>query len=87
MSAPHVKVYSGNLCPYCNAAKKLLESKSVSYEEINVDKDSAQRAIMEKLSQRTSVPQIFIGATHVGGFDDLVELNRAGKLNQLLGLT
>ena len=87
MSTPHIKIYSGNLCPYCNAAKKLLAGKGVSYEEINVDKDSAQRAVMEKLSQRTSVPQIFIGETHVGGFDDLAELNRAGKLNQLLGLT
>ena len=86
MSTPNIKVYSGNLCPYCNAAKKLLESKGVQYEEINVDTDPEQREIMEKLSQRTSVPQIFIGETHVGGFDDLAELNREGQLNGLLGL-
>jgi len=86
MTTPNIKVYSGNLCPYCNAAKRLLESKGVQYEEINVDTDPATRAEMEKLSQRTSVPQIFIGDTHVGGFDDLAELNREGKLNPMLGL-
>lgn len=86
MTTPNIKVYSGNLCPYCNAAKRLLESKGVQYEEINVDTDPAIRTEMEKLSQRTSVPQIFIGDTHVGGFDDLAELNREGKLNPMLGL-
>ena len=86
MTTPNIKVYSGNLCPYCNAAKKLLESKGVTYEEINVDGDPAMREQMEQLSQRTSVPQIFIGDTHVGGFDDLAELNREGKLNAMLGL-
>ena len=86
MTTPHIKVYSGNLCPYCTAAKRLLDSKGVQYEEINVDTDPATRSEMEQLSQRTSVPQIFIGDTHVGGFDDLAELNREGKLNAMLGL-
>ncbi len=86
MTTPNIKVYSGNLCPYCTAAKRLLESKGVQYEEVNIDTDPAIRAEMEKLSQRTSVPQIFIGDTHVGGFDDLAELNREGKLNPMLGL-
>ena len=86
MTTPDIKVYSGNLCPYCNAAKKLLDSKGVSYVEINVDTDVSKREEMEQLSQRTSVPQIFIGDTHVGGFDDLAELNREGKLNPMLGL-
>ncbi len=86
MTTPNVKVYSGNRCPYCTAAKKLLENKGVQYEEINVDTDEGIRKEMEKLSQRTSVPQIFIGDTHVGGFDDLAELNREGKLNEMLGL-
>ncbi len=85
-TTPNVKVYSGNRCPYCTAAKKLLENKGVQYEEINVDTDDSIRKEMEKLSQRTSVPQIFIGETHVGGFDDLAELNREGKLNEMLGL-
>ena len=86
MTTPHIKVYSGNLCPYCTAAKRLLDSKGVQYEEINVDTDPAMRSEMEQLSQRTSVPQIFIGDTHVGGFDDLAELNREGKLAAMLGL-
>lgn len=79
-----IKVYSGNLCPYCNAAKRLLDSKGVSYQEINVDTDPSQREHMEQLSQRTSVPQIFINDQHIGGFDDLAELNREGKLDTLL---
>ena len=83
---PNIKVYSGNFCPYCTAAKRLLDSKGVPYEEINIDNDAKTRAEMEQLSQRTSVPQIFIGDTHVGGFDDLAELNREGKLNTMLGL-
>ena len=82
--SPHIKVYSGNRCPYCEAAKRLLEKKEAQYEEINVDTDPSQREIMENLSKRQSVPQIFIGDFHVGGFDDLVELQRAGKLDNLL---
>ena len=79
-----IKVYSGNLCPYCNAAKRLLDSKNVTYQEINVDTDPSARTEMESLSQRSSVPQIFINGTHVGGFDDLAELNREGKLDEML---
>lgn len=86
MTTPHIKVYSGRLCTYCNAAKRLLDNKGVQYEEVLVDDDPAIREEMEQLSQRTSVPQIFIGDTHVGGFDDLAELNREGKLDGMLGL-
>ena len=86
MTTPNIKVYSGRLCTYCNAAKRLLDSKGVKYDEILIDDDQAIRDEMEKLSGRTSVPQIFIGDTHVGGFDDLAELNREGKLNAMLGL-
>lgn len=86
MTTPNIKVYSGNLCPYCTAAKRLLDSKGVQYEEINVDSDPAVRAEMEEICQRTSIPQIFIGDTHVGGFDELAELNRDGELNPMLGL-
>ena len=86
MTTPNVKVYSGRLCTYCNAAKRLLDSKGIQYQEILIDDDPALRTEMEQLSQRTSVPQIFIGDTHVGGFDDLAELNREGKLNGMLGL-
>ncbi len=86
MTTPIVKVYSGRLCTYCNAAKRLLDSKGAAYQEILIDDDESIRKEMEKLSGRTSVPQIFIGDTHVGGFDDLVELNREGKLIGMLDL-
>lgn len=81
---PNVKIYSGRLCSYCNAAKRLLDKKGVEYKEINIDEDPALRTEMEKLSNRQSVPQIFIGDFHVGGFDDMVELQREGKLDDLL---
>jgi glutaredoxin 3 len=86
MTTPNIKLYSGRLCTYCNAAKRLLDSKGVQYQEISVDEDQGIREEMEKLSGRTSIPQIFIGDVHVGGFDDLAELNREGKLNGMLGL-
>ena len=84
MSAPKVKVYSGRLCAYCNAAKRLLDKKGVRYEEIMVDSNPAIREEMERLSKRQTIPQIFIGDTHVGGYDDLAELHREGKLDDLL---
>lgn len=80
-----VKVYSGRLCTYCMAAKRLLDKKGVEYEEIMVDSDPTLRTEMERLSQRQTVPQIFIGDHHVGGYDDLAELHREGKLDELLG--
>lgn len=82
-----VKVYSGRLCTYCVAAKRLLDKKGVEYEEVMVDDDPALRAEMERLSQRQTVPQIFIGEHHVGGYDDLAELHREGKLDELLAAT
>lgn len=85
-NSSNIIVYSGRLCTYCNAAKRLLDKKGVEYKEILVDDDPAIRAEMEQRSKRTSVPQIFIGETHVGGFDDLATLNREGKLDGMLGL-
>ena len=82
----NVVVYSGRLCTYCNAAKRLLDKKGIEYQEIMVDDDPAIRTEMEKRSNRHTIPQIFIGDTHVGGFDDLAELNREGKLDTMLGL-
>jgi glutaredoxin 3 len=79
-------VYSGRLCTYCNAAKRLLDKKGVQYNEIMVDNDPALREEMEQRSKRNTVPQIFIGDIHVGGFDDLAELNREGRLDGMLGL-
>ncbi|WP_325918967.1 glutaredoxin 3 [Pseudomonas frederiksbergensis] len=81
---PHVVVYSSDYCPYCSRAKHLLQSKGVDFEEIKVDGKPQLRAQMSQKARRTSVPQIWIGDTHVGGCDDLYALERAGKLDALL---
>jgi glutaredoxin 3 len=80
----HVVVYSSDYCPYCSRAKHLLASKGVAFEEIKVDGKPQLRAEMTKKAGRTSVPQIWIGSTHIGGCDDLYALERAGKLDALL---
>ena len=77
-------IYITPTCPYCHAAKQLLNSKGQDYTEIRVDTDPQLRQEMMQKSGRTSVPQIFIGDQHIGGFDDLNALNRAGKLDSLL---
>ena len=77
-------VYSTLICPYCNAAKRLLQQKDLAYEEIRVDLDLSKRQDMIQKSGRTSVPQIFINDQHIGGFDELNALNRSGKLDQIL---
>lgn len=79
-----VKIYSSLVCPYCYRAKHFFKQRGIDYEEIRVDLDFEQRRKMQQLSNRTSVPQIFIDEFHVGGFDDLISLNRASKLEQLL---
>ena len=81
---PDVIVYSSDYCPYCSRAKHLLESKGVAFDEIKVDGKPQLRAEMAHKAGRTSVPQIWIGSTHVGGCDDLYALERAGKLDALL---
>jgi glutaredoxin 3 len=79
-----VLVYSTRICPYCMMAKRLLQSKGVKYDEVLVDIDTARRDEMMQKSGRRTVPQIFVGATHVGGYEDLAALERAGKLDPLL---
>lgn len=82
-----VVLYSTMMCPYCFAAKNLLKSKGMSFEEIDVTMKPDKRATMiEKAGGQTSVPQIFIDDQHVGGFDELAALDRQGKLDILLGL-
>ncbi len=83
---PKVVVYSTNVCPYCVRAKSLLQRKGVEYEELNIDQDFSLMEQMVEKSQRRSVPQIFIDDYHVGGYDDMAELDAAGKLDQLLGI-
>ena len=80
-----VIMYSTGVCPYCTMAERLLQSKGVAeIEKIRVDLDPAQRALMMERTGRRTVPQIYIGETHVGGFDDLNALERGGKLDALL---
>jgi glutaredoxin 3 len=81
-----VVIYTAAFCGYCSGAKNLLEKKGVDYLEIRVDKESGKREEMEQRAQRDSVPQVFIGEQHVGGFDDLVELDLDDALDPLLGL-
>ncbi|MEM8586597.1 MAG: glutaredoxin 3 [Pseudomonadota bacterium] len=82
---PQVTVYSSPFCPYCFMAKKLLRSKNVTYDEIDVMMHPKRRKEMiQRANGRTSVPQIFIDDVHVGGYDDLSALNDDGKLDPLL---
>lgn len=77
-------MYTTAICPYCVAAKNFLKSRGASYTEVRVDIDPVRRAEMLQRAKRTSVPQIFIGDVHVGGYEDLVALDRAGELKPLL---
>ena len=82
---PPIKMYTTGYCPYCVRAKALLKSKGVDViEEIRIDTDPAQRDEMMRITGRRTVPQIFIGSTHVGGCDDLIALDKAGGLQNLL---
>jgi glutaredoxin 3 len=77
-------MYTTAVCPFCQMAERLLKAKGAEIEKIRIDLDPAERtAMMEKTGRRT-VPQIYVGDTHVGGYDDLAALDRAGKLDPLL---
>lgn len=79
-----VLIYSTRLCPYCRMAERLLETKGVQTEKVMVDQNPARRDEMIRLTGRTSVPQIFIGDVHVGGYAELTRLERAGQLDSML---
>ena len=82
---PHVEIYSSMLCPYCHQAKRLLKSKGVAFEEVDVMLSPGRRKeMMERASGRHTVPQIFVDDRHVGGCDDLYELDARGDLDRLL---
>lgn len=83
---PQVVIYSTEICPYCVRAKHLLQRKGVEYEEKMIDQDRGLMREMLERSQRRTVPQIFIDNYHVGGYDDMAELDSLGKLDQLLGI-
>ena len=77
-------MYGTRFCPYCRMAERLLEQKGIRAEKVMVDESPERRAEMRRRAGRTSVPQIFIGETHVGGYAELAGLERAGELDALL---
>ena len=81
---PAITMYSKQTCPYCDLAKRLLAGKGQTWTEIDIEEDLRRRDEMIERSGQRTVPQIWIGDRHVGGFDDLAALDRAGKLDALL---
>jgi glutaredoxin 3 len=79
-----VVMYTTAVCPYCVRAERLLDAKGVKIDKIRVDLDPEQKTIMMQKTGRRTVPQIYVGDTHVGGFDDLYALDQAGRLDPLL---
>jgi len=77
-------MYTTAVCPFCQMAERLLQAKGAEIEKIRIDLDPAERAAMMEKTGRRTVPQIYVGDTHVGGYDDLAALDRAGKLDPLL---
>ena len=85
MAMPHILMYCTAVCPYCVAAERLLKSKGITeIEKIRIDQQPARRAEMMERTGRRTVPQIYIGERHVGGFDDLAALDASGGLQSLL---
>ena len=82
---PRIEIYTQPWCPYCSRAVNLLTKKGAAFEEINAPHGSAERQLaIQRSGGRSSVPQIFIGGQHVGGCDDLMALDRAGRLDPML---
>jgi glutaredoxin 3 len=84
-ATPKITLYTSAMCGYCVAAKNFLKSKGLAWNEVRIDLEPAERERMVARARRTSVPQIFVGDTHVGGYDDLMALHRARNLEPLLG--
>ena len=82
-----VLLYTTNWCPFCRRAKTLLKEKGVQWKELDIEADPVHRQAMTEASGRNTVPQIFINGTHVGGSDELIELDVRGELDKLLGRT
>ena len=79
-----VTIYGNKTCPFCGAARMLLTKKGVTFDDVLVDVESDKLTEMQERSGRSSVPQIFVGDKHIGGFDELYELDKSGKLDELL---
>lgn len=83
---PLVKLYGTRFCPYCVRARLLLNKKQIEFEDLPVGSTGISWTELEQMTGRDTVPQIYIGELHVGGYDDLAALNRSGELDKLLGL-
>lgn len=83
---PPVKLYGTRFCPYCVRARLLLNKKQIEFEDLPVGGSGISWVELEQMTGRDTVPQIYIGELHVGGYDDLAVLNRSGELDKLLGL-
>lgn len=81
---PPITLYTSAICAYCVAAKNFLKGRGLEWNEVRIDLDPEERARMVERTGRTSVPQIFIGDAHVGGYDDMMAMHRAGQLGPLL---
>ncbi len=79
-----ITIYTTSVCPYCIRAKALLDRKGYTYKEINAEDEKIRNDMIKKAGGRRTVPQIFIGDTHVGGSDDLYELDKQGKLDKMV---
>jgi glutaredoxin 3 len=84
-SMSKIEIYTTNWCPYCNAAKALLDDKGVPYDEIDATDPDVRMDMIQRAHGRRTVPQIFIGERHVGGYDEIAALERRGQLDPLLG--
>jgi glutaredoxin 3 len=84
VSRPDIVIYVNGWCPYCQRARGLLSKKGLAFHEINVEDDARLREEMTARSGRRTVPQVFIGETHVGGCDDLIALDASGELDRLI---
>ena len=83
-NTPVITLYSSAICPYCVMAKNFLKSKGLAWTEVRIDTDPVAREAMVAKARRTSVPQIFVGDVHVGGYDDMMALHRAGRFEPSL---
>lgn len=79
-----VEIYTTQWCPYCHAAKSLLQEKGAAFDEVDASDPEIRQAMVQRAHGRRTVPQIFIGDTHVGGYDDMAALDRRGQLDPLL---
>jgi glutaredoxin 3 len=82
---PKVEIYTTHWCPYCHAAKALLEDKGIVYEELDAQSPEGRMAMIQRAHGRRTVPQIFVGDRHLGGYNEMAMLDRDGKLDPLLG--